>query len=148
MVICNEKEEKVHGQIRIMPYQNFLQNLWTGIQDIFFGFLVELYSESVRKRQVNPRKFYLIDQGMHNYLTLNFSGNMGRVLENLIFLELRTKADSIWYYKTRGKYKVDFLMQDSGENHLIQVCYDLRNINTFSREALLLAMKELGIKTT
>ena len=85
---------------------------------------------------------------MHNYLTLNFSENMGRVLENLIFLELRTKADSIWYYKTRGKYKVDFLMQDSGENHLIQVCYDLRNINTFSREALLLAMKELGIKTT
>jgi predicted AAA+ superfamily ATPase len=83
---------------------------------------------------------------MHNYLTLNFSGNMGRVLENLIFLELRTKADSIWYYKTRGKYKVDFLMQDSGENHLIQVCYDLRNINTFSREkkALIAGNERIG----
>lgn len=119
------------------------------IQDIFFGFLVELYSESVRKRQVNPKKFYLIDQGMHNYLTLNFSGNMGRVLENLIFLELRRKTDSIWYYKTRGGYEVDFLMQDNRKSHLIQVCYDLRNINTFSREkkALMLAMKELGINT-
>ena len=44
---------------------------------------------------------------------------------------------------------MDFLMQDNGKNHLIQMCYDLSNINTFSREkkALLLAMKELGINT-
>jgi predicted AAA+ superfamily ATPase len=30
MVVCNEREERVHGQIRIMPYQNFLRDLWTG----------------------------------------------------------------------------------------------------------------------
>jgi len=30
IVVCNEREERVHGQIRIMPYQNFLQKLWTG----------------------------------------------------------------------------------------------------------------------
>ncbi|MEA3386059.1 MAG: DUF4143 domain-containing protein [Thermodesulfobacteriota bacterium] len=50
----------------------------------------------------------------------NFSGNTGKVLENLIFLELRRKTDFIWYYKTRGGYEVDFLMQDKGKNHLIQ----------------------------
>jgi len=44
---------------------------------------------------------------------------MGRVLENLIFLELRRKTDSIWYYKTRGGYEVDFLMQDNGKSYLI-----------------------------
>jgi predicted AAA+ superfamily ATPase len=30
IVVCNEREERVHGQIRIMPYQNFLHDLWTG----------------------------------------------------------------------------------------------------------------------
>jgi predicted AAA+ superfamily ATPase len=30
MVVCNESEERVHEQIRIMPYQNFLRDLWTG----------------------------------------------------------------------------------------------------------------------
>lgn len=119
------------------------------IQDIFFGFFVEMYSGSVRKRQVNPKKFYLTDQGMHNYLTLNFSGNRGRVLENLVFLELRRKGNSIWYYRTKGGYEVDFLLQDNGESRLIQVCYDLSNVNTFSREknALILAMKELRAET-
>ncbi|MCP4578589.1 MAG: ATP-binding protein [Deltaproteobacteria bacterium] len=119
------------------------------IQDIFFGFLVELNSESARKRQVNPKKFYLIDPGLHNYLTLNFSGNKGRVLENLVFLELRRKHDAIWYYKTRGGHEVDFVFQRNGESRLIQVCHDLSNIDSFSREkkALLAGMRELGIKT-
>jgi len=30
LVVCNEREERVHEQIRIMPYQNFLRDLWTG----------------------------------------------------------------------------------------------------------------------
>lgn len=29
-VVCNEREERVHGQIRIMPYRNFLRDLWEG----------------------------------------------------------------------------------------------------------------------
>ena len=30
LVVCNEKEERIHGQIRIMPYGNFLRDLWQG----------------------------------------------------------------------------------------------------------------------
>ncbi len=30
IVVCNEKEERVHGAIRIMPHRNFLQELWNG----------------------------------------------------------------------------------------------------------------------
>ena len=45
------------------------------VEDTFFGFFIEMYSESVRKRQINPKKFYLIDTGLHNYLTLKFSEN-------------------------------------------------------------------------
>ncbi len=30
MVVCNEREERVHGKIRIMPYKNFLRDLWEG----------------------------------------------------------------------------------------------------------------------
>ena len=83
------------------------------------------------------------------FLLLNFSGNRGRGLENLVFLELRRKGNSIWYYRTKGGYKVDFLLQDNGESRLIQVCYDLSNVNTMSREkkALISAMKELRAET-
>ncbi len=30
LVVCNEKEERVHGQIQIMPYRKFLRDLWEG----------------------------------------------------------------------------------------------------------------------
>jgi len=30
MVVCNEREERVYGKIRIMPYRNFLRDLWGG----------------------------------------------------------------------------------------------------------------------
>jgi predicted AAA+ superfamily ATPase len=30
LVICNEHEERIQGQIRIMPYKKFLQDLWQG----------------------------------------------------------------------------------------------------------------------
>jgi predicted AAA+ superfamily ATPase len=28
LLICNEREEHVQGQIRIMPWQRFLEDLW------------------------------------------------------------------------------------------------------------------------
>lgn len=118
------------------------------VEDIFFGFFIELYSESARKRQINPKKFYLIDQGIHNYLTLKFTENRGRILENLVFLELRRRGFHVFYYKTAGGHEVDFLLKDNGDWKLIQVCYDLSHIDTFNREkkALLSGLHELGIE--
>ncbi len=30
LVVCNETEERIHGPIRIMPFRNFLRDLWEG----------------------------------------------------------------------------------------------------------------------
>ena len=30
LVVCNEREERIHGQVRIMPYGKFLRDLWEG----------------------------------------------------------------------------------------------------------------------
>ena len=30
IVVCNEKEERIVGKIRIMPWRNFLRDLWNG----------------------------------------------------------------------------------------------------------------------
>jgi predicted AAA+ superfamily ATPase len=118
------------------------------VEEAFFGFFLEMYSESVRKRQVNPKKFYLIDVGLHNFLTFKFSENKGRILENLVFLELRRKAPSIFYYRTASGEEIDFLVKSRKEVRLIQVCYDLHRLDVFTREkkALLSAMRELGLK--
>jgi len=119
------------------------------VEDIFFGFFVELYSESARKRQINPKKFYLIDQGLHNYLTLKFSENKGRLLENIVFLELRRRGFHVFYHKTATGHEVDFLLKNNGEWKLIQVCHDLSHIETFAREkkALISGLREMGLRS-
>jgi len=119
------------------------------VEDIYFGFFVEMYAESVRKRQVNPKKFYLIDQGLHNFLTLTFSQNRGQLLENLVYLELRRRGHHVCYYKSKSGSEVDFLLIKNGQIKLIQVCYDLRQIDTFTREkkAILSGIRELELKS-
>jgi uncharacterized protein len=118
------------------------------VEEAFFGFFLERYSESVRKRQVNPKKFYLIDVALHNFLTFKFSENKGRILENLVFLALRRSGPSVFYYKAAAGEEVDFLTRDGEDLKLIQVCYDLHNLDVFTREkkALLSGMRELELK--
>ena len=119
------------------------------IEDIFFGFFVEMYSESIRKRQINPKKFYLIDQGIHNFFTLSFAENKGRILENIVFLELKRNGYPVCYYKTKRGLEVDFLLVKNGNKQLIQVCYDMSRVDTYNREkkALLAGIRELGLST-
>ena len=119
------------------------------LEDVFFGFFIEIHSESVRKRQINPKKFYLVDLGLHNYLTLKFSENKGRLLENLVFLELKRRDCPVSYYKTNSGHEVDFLISDKITPQLVQVCHDPADLKTFNREirALRAAMRELSLNS-
>ncbi len=116
------------------------------LEEAFFGTFLEIHSESVRKRQTNPKKFYLVDQGLHNFLTLSFSENKGRLLENTVFLELRRLKINTAYYKTKTGREIDFITSENGNEQLIQVCYDINHLETAEREkrALLKGMDELN----
>jgi predicted AAA+ superfamily ATPase len=48
------------------------------------------------------KKFYLVDQGLHNFLTFRFSENKGKVLENIVFSQLRRNGQKVCYYKTKN----------------------------------------------
>lgn len=118
------------------------------VEESSFGFFLEMHSTSARKRQVNPKKFCLIDPALHNFLTFKFSENKGRILENIVFLDLRRSCPSIFHYRTPAGEEVDFLVRDRNVLSLVQVCYDLYNLDVFTREkkALIAGMRELGLK--
>ena len=116
------------------------------LEEAFFGTFLEMHSESVRKRQTNPKKFYLVDQGLHNFLAMNFSGNKGRLLENVVFLEFQRRGIPVRYYKTSTDLEIDFITSMPGKEQLIQVCYDMSRQETAEREkrAILKGMSETG----
>lgn len=88
-------------------------------------FEVTIFSESSYKRNRNPKKIYLTDIGLCKKVT---SEDRGRVLENIVFLELHRKDLTIHYFQ--GDKECDFITTDSKKKrNVIQVCWDINDEN-------------------
>ncbi len=115
-------------------------------EDSYLIFTIPMFDYSFRRQRVNPKKSYSIDVGLSRANSASFSEDNGRILENIVFLELRRRYKDIFYFK--GKKECDFLVKENGElKEAIQVCYDLTEENK-ERElsGILEAMEELKIK--
>ncbi|MCP4311629.1 MAG: ATP-binding protein [Bacteroidetes bacterium] len=104
-----------------------------------------------KQEQLRYRKVYTIDPGFISVLSDEFAENRGRILENIVFLELRRKAMlmnyEIFYYKKQ--FEIDFVIFSKGKvTELIQVSKSLLDKKTLNREvrALILASNELKPK--
>lgn len=117
------------------------------IEDCYLAFTVTIFSESLRKTQVNPRKIYACDTGLATAYQYGYSKNLGRLFENFIYLHLRKKCKEIYYYKTEEGYEVDFLaVYPSGERKLYQVTWDITNKETLKREQRALEAAQMELK--
>lgn len=118
------------------------------LSDAYMIFFVKKFSFSEKEQILNPKKVYCIDTGLRNAISFIFMDNQGRLMENVVFLELKKQKKEIFYWK--GNAEVDFLVKDGEKiKQLIQVCYyDIENESARKREvdALLEAMKELKMK--
>jgi len=106
---------------------------------------VSLYSTSIRKQIANPKKVYSIDPAFSQANSLTFSKDLGRRLENFVYLKLRRKYKEILYYKNVNS-ECDFLVKESGQVVLlVQSCWEVNNANN-EREVkgIQNAMKETG----
>jgi predicted AAA+ superfamily ATPase len=118
------------------------------IEDAYLAFAIPIYDSSVRKVQTNPKKLYAIDTGIVRALTLDYDRDLGRLFENIVFLDLRRKRCQVSYYLTEDRKEIDFIVQTPrGHKKFFQVVWDMTDEKTFEREsqALEAGMKELNI---
>lgn len=125
-----------------------LQNYISYVENSYFIHTVPLFSYKVKNQMQAPRKLYFLDNGFINALSLKFSKNEGRLLENLVFIELkrRLKKDAeIYYWKDYQQREVDFVIKEEKVKKLIQACADIDEYDTKKREtkSLLRASAEL-----
>jgi predicted AAA+ superfamily ATPase len=107
------------------------------------------YSEKPHLRESYPKKVYLCDTGLTK--TLRFSEDNGKLMENIVFLELQRKTNSnplleVFYWKDYQQREVDFIIKEGTQiNQLIQVTHELAEENR-KRElrSLLKASRELN----
>lgn len=119
------------------------------IEDAFLVFSVPLFTDSVRKKQQNPKKIYIADNGLVRANQLDISLKLGNLFENQIYLDMRRQGKKVHYYRTQEGYEIDFIVENSkGTMELIQAVWDVSDPKTMEREnrALRAAEKELGIK--
>ncbi len=126
-----------------------LYSYLTYLEDAFLIFTVPIFTESLRRAQTAPKKIYAIDNGLILATTFNLSENLGKLLENQVYLDLRRQGKKIFYYQTSDGYEVDFITQDNqGKYEILQVVWEADDPLTLEREtrALSQAENELGFK--
>jgi predicted AAA+ superfamily ATPase len=104
------------------------------LTDSYLLFQVPLWSRSEKKRQVNPKKMYVIDNGILDAYSTNITADHGAFLENLVFITLRRQGLDVGYYETKRGREIDFVFQRNEEIVLIQVAWRMDNKATRERE--------------
>ena len=109
------------------------------------------FSFKPRERVNSEKKFYLYDNGFYSANKASKQDDIGKLLENYVFIELcrfgLVPNVNLFSYKTLTGYEVDFYTTTSGAQRLIQVAYSVSNHKTLEREAraLVKSAKELKI---
>lgn len=112
-------------------------------------FTVNKFDFSLKKQLVNPKKIYVIDTGLANSISFQFSENLGRQLENIVYLQLKRLGYEIYYHK--AKYECDFLIRKKNRIvNAIQVSQTILDKQTRDREirGLIEAMQEHDLNNT
>lgn len=116
----------------------------------FLFYFLPRYDYKLKEMKKAPRKVYVVDNGFIYTRSFELSGNSGRQLENLVFVELLRRGydpeKSLFYYRTRNDKEVDFVTRKGKTvTSLIQVSYDISKTKTKERElnALVRASDEL-----
>lgn len=79
-------------------------------------------------------KYYLSDLGLRTYLLGNYyNKDLGHILENVIFLELKRRGYRIYIGKNNVN-EVDFVIETNDEYIYIQVALSVRDEETLKRE--------------
>ena len=130
---------------------NTVKNYIHYLESAYLIFTVDKYAFSVGAQTIAQKKVYVIDTGIMETIGFQFSENRGKYLENIVYLELRrlySNKGTIYYYKTKEDFEVDFCVRE-GRNitKIFQVSEELNKNKTRDREirALTSAMDELDL---
>lgn len=137
--------EKLLKSAGVSGSKRTIANYLHYLEEAFFLVFAEKFSYSPRTRAMNPKKAYLIDSGFAG-LGVSFSENRGRLLENMVALELYRRKQEFFYHK--GRNECDFIVKEGTKpSQALQVCWELTPQNE-SRElkGLIEANEAWGVK--
>ena len=131
---ANELAEAI-GMSSIATTKKFMGYL----HEPYLFYFLPRYNNKLKLMNKAPQKPYLVDNGFVTAKAFMVSENLGRLLENQVFIELLRRGynteTSLFYYRSRNDKETDFVTRKcSHVDSLIQVCYDISHERTLKRE--------------
>lgn len=109
------------------------------LHEPYLFYYLPRFNNKLKLMKKAASKVYVIDNGFVAAKAFNLSENLGRLLENEVFVELLRMGykveTTLFYYRSRNDREVDFVTrQGTRIERLIQVCYDMSSPKTEKRE--------------
>lgn len=130
---------KIYRELKsqgVMVGKNTLYELVEYLEAIYLFLPLYRYDPSLVKQSNSDKKYYVIDNGLRKALSQSVNDDYGTLLENLVYIWLRSKSDKntgMYYFK--GKKECDFIITlGTKVEKLIQVSWDISEPSTLKRE--------------
>ena len=113
--------------------QPTVENYMHFLEECFLIYKVERYDVRGKERLKNLAKYYITDIGLRNMLLGFRNIDMGHILENLVFLELKRKHFEIFTGRN-NEAEIDFVVKKQNQILYIQVAESVKDRATLERE--------------
>lgn len=118
---------------------NTTQKFMGYLHEPFLFYYLPRYNNKLKLMTKAPRKIYVVDNGFVAAKAFSTSDNLGRLLENQVFVSLLRKGynteQSMFYYRTRNDKEIDFVLRENNRvKQLVQVSYEMTTDKTVRRE--------------
>jgi predicted AAA+ superfamily ATPase len=132
-----------------------VKNWIDALESSYLFFILERYSPKLKQQIIAPKKIYCIDNGLVNTISFKTTEGHGKLMENLVAIELLRKKNywyndlEFFYWKDHQQNEVDFVLKEGLQiKQLIQVTYisSKREIDRREIKALVKASDELKCK--
>ena len=110
-----------------------VENYISALVDSYIFYPVQRYDAKGKQLLKSGQKLYLADVGLRQVINGTKGGDMGHVLENIVYLELARRGGEIYVGKV-GNAEIDFIVINGEEKAYYQVSLSVRNEETMQRE--------------
>ena len=119
-----------------------VENYIHALEEAFILYRAGRYDVKGKQYLKSLEKYYLVDQGLRNLVSGRRGRDVGYVLENMVYLELRRRGYQVFVGKV-GNLEIDFVAERGGDRAYYQVSASILDSQTYQRElAPLKAVKD------
>lgn len=110
-----------------------VENYISALSDSYIFYPVYRYDAKGKQLLKTGQKYYLVDTGLRNIINGTKGGDLGHILENIVFLELARRGGEIYVGKADNA-EIDFIVIKGEAREYYQISLSVRDENTMQRE--------------